>query len=60
MCGIVAMYSSHEPILADSLERATLRLNHHGPDGQKMWISDDLRAGLGHARLSIIDLATGD
>ena len=60
MCGIVAMYSSREPISADSLERATLRLNHRGPDGQKTWVSDDRRVGLGHARLSIIDLATGD
>ena len=60
MCGIVAMYSSREPISADSLERATLRLDHRGRDGQKTWISDDRRTGLGHARLSTIDLATGD
>jgi asparagine synthase (glutamine-hydrolysing) len=60
MCGIVAMYSARGPIAAEALERATLRLGHRGPDGQKLWLADDRRAGLGHARLSIIDLATGD
>ena len=59
MCGIVAMYSAREPIRADALERATLRLAHRGPDGQQTWLSADRRVGLGHARLSIIDLATG-
>src|SRR5262245_30094660 len=60
MCGIVAMYSARGPIPADALGRATLRLGHRGPDGQRTWLSDDRRVGLGHARLSIIDLATGD
>src|SRR5262249_38187956 len=60
MCGIVAMYSAREPIRADALERATLRLAHRGPDGQRTWLAEDRRVGLGHARLSIIDLATGD
>src|SRR5215831_1450722 len=59
MCGIVAMYSAREPIRADTLERATLRLAHRGPDGQRTWLSADHRVGLGRARLSIIDLATG-
>jgi asparagine synthase (glutamine-hydrolysing) len=60
MCGIVAMYSAREPIPAGALERATRRLAHRGPDGQRTWFADDRRVGLGHARLSIIDLATGD
>ena len=30
------------------------------PDAQHVWVSPDARAGLGHARLSIIDLETGD
>src|SRR5262245_50223576 len=60
MCGIVAMYSARGPIRADALERATRRLAHRGPDGQRTWLADDRRVGLGHARLSIIDLATGD
>lgn len=60
MCGIVALYSRREPISPATLERATKRLYHRGPDGQRQWISRDGRVGLGHARLSIIDLATGD
>jgi asparagine synthase (glutamine-hydrolysing) len=54
------MYSARGPIPVDALERATLRLTHRGPDGQRTWLADDRRVGLGHARLSIIDLATGD
>jgi asparagine synthase (glutamine-hydrolysing) len=56
MCGIVAMYSARGPIPAGALERATLQLAHRGPDGQRTWLGDDRRVGLGHARLSIIDL----
>jgi asparagine synthase (glutamine-hydrolysing) len=60
MCGIVAVYSRREPVSPAILERATKTLYHRGPDGQCQWISRDGRVGLGHARLSIIDLATGD
>jgi asparagine synthase (glutamine-hydrolysing) len=60
MCGIVALYSLHEPIAPAILQRATQSLYHRGPDGQRQWISSDRKVGLGHARLSIIDLSTGD
>ena len=60
MCGIVSIYSRREPVSPTTLERATKSLYHRGPDGQRQWISRDGRVGLGHARLSIIDLATGD
>ena len=60
MCGIVAVYSRRDPISAETLERATKSLYHRGPDGQRQWISPDHKVGLGHARLSIIDLSTGD
>src|SRR2546422_1844735 len=60
MCGIVAMFSEHGSVTAESLQRATRSLRHRGPDGQRYWIAPDARVGLGHARLSIIDLATGD
>ena len=60
MCGIVACYSRREPVSQLTLERATRSLFHRGPDGQRYWISTDGRIGLGHARLSIIDLTTGD
>ena len=60
MCGIVAMLSQGRPVSADALTRAVHTLDHRGPDGQRIWIAPDGQAGLGHARLSIIDLETGD
>lgn len=60
MCGIVASVSRRGGVSADSLLRATRRLRHRGPDAQHVWTAAHGRAGLGHARLSIIDLATGD
>jgi asparagine synthase (glutamine-hydrolysing) len=60
MCGIVGVFSRREPVSAALLERATESLYHRGPDGQRQWISPDRRVGLGHSRLSIIDLTTGD
>jgi asparagine synthase (glutamine-hydrolysing) len=41
------------------LERASRTLRHRGPDGEGHWLSADRRVGLGHTRLSIIDLAGG-
>ena len=60
MCGIVALLSSRDPISEAVLHRATQSLYHRGPDGQRHWMSPDRRIALGHARLSIIDLTTGD
>jgi asparagine synthase (glutamine-hydrolysing) len=60
MCGIVATVSRRGEISRDALHRATRRLNHRGPDAQRVWVDPRGRAGLGHARLSIIDLTTGD
>jgi asparagine synthase (glutamine-hydrolysing) len=60
MCGFVAGFSNGRPVSANSLRRATQALHHRGPDGQKQWIAPHGRVGMGHARLSIIDLATGD
>jgi asparagine synthase (glutamine-hydrolysing) len=59
MCGVVALFS-RRAVPAAVMERATRSLYHRGPDGQRHWISPDGRVALGHARLSIIDLTTGD
>jgi asparagine synthase (glutamine-hydrolysing) len=59
MCGIVAMFSPEEPVAAATLERALGALEHRGPDGRRHWIASDGVVGLGHARLSIIDLEGG-
>jgi asparagine synthase (glutamine-hydrolysing) len=60
MCGIVAFFSRRTPIDTAALRQATKSLYHRGPDGQRHWISADRLAALGHSRLSIIDLVTGD
>jgi len=60
MCGIVSMFSRGPRVSEAALRAATAILHHRGPDGRKQWISPSGRVGLGHARLSIIDLATGD
>ena len=60
MCGIVALFSPRGTVALGDLERATAQLVRRGPDGQRQWMAPHGRVGLGHARLSIIDLATGD
>lgn len=60
MCGIFAMFSQKGVVAPDAVESATKAMHHRGPDGRRHWISPDRRVALGHARLSIIDLTTGD
>lgn len=60
MCGIVAVLSQEAPVSRSSLRSAVETLHHRGPDASRTWISEDGKVGLGHARLSIIDLSTGD
>lgn len=59
MCGIVAIVNNERPVAANTLSRAVKALSPRGPDEQNTWISSGGRVGLGHARLSIIDLTTG-
>jgi asparagine synthase (glutamine-hydrolysing) len=60
MCGIAAIFSRSKPVARHALEGAVQSLIHRGPDNQSVWLSPDQRVGLGHTRLSIIDLTTGD
>jgi asparagine synthase (glutamine-hydrolysing) len=60
MCGIAAVFSAHGPVARRDVERAVGQLIKRGPDGQQCWMAPHGRVGLGHARLSIIDLRTGD
>jgi len=59
MCGIggVMMRDGRAPDPA-VLDRLTAALRHRGPDGTGRYVKGDV--GLVHARLAIIDLATGD
>lgn len=61
MCGVVGVIANNEEVIdKNKLQNSVAILNHRGPDCQKIWIAKDGHAGLGHARLSIIDLKTGD
>jgi asparagine synthase (glutamine-hydrolysing) len=55
MCGICGVFGSEDKRLIKSMTRI---LRHRGPDGEGYHIDKDLM--LGHRRLSVIDLATGD
>ena len=60
MCGIAAIFAYAEaapPVDRDELARMRDQMAARGPDGTGEWISDDRRVGLGHRRLSIIDLS---
>ncbi|KAK7052635.1 asparagine synthetase domain-containing protein [Favolaschia claudopus] len=65
MCGLTSAFypDGVEPPSTDALFQAlgaSLELiKHRGPDSRGVYVSPDRRVGLGHARLSIIDLSTG-
>jgi asparagine synthase (glutamine-hydrolysing) len=58
MCGITGIVAP-EGVMVDKsvLDRMTQSLQHRGPDDQGVFIHDNV--GLGHRRLSIIDLSSG-
>jgi len=59
MCGIAGIFDTQgrRPIDAPTLNRMTDSMVHRGPDGRGVHLEPGL--GLGHRRLSIIDLAGG-
>ena len=61
MCGIVGIYAfgaEARPVGASLIDSMRDTMVHRGPDGAGTWISNDGCVGLGHRRLSIIDLST--
>lgn len=58
MCGICGIFDqSGHPINPATLDRMTASIRHRGPDGDGLYV--DREIGLGHRRLSIIDLGGG-
>lgn len=57
MCGIVG-FVSQEKKKKEIIKKMADRIKHRGPDGEGYYIDEDV--ALGHRRLSIIDLSTGD
>jgi len=60
MCGILAAYGEGVTTRVDAIRRALKVLGHRGPDATNVWQSPNGDVVLGHTRLSIIDLCTGD
>lgn len=59
MCGIIAVSLNRGILTPEDLNPALLTLTHRGPDGHGLWIDETRQLGLGHTRLSIIDIQTG-
>ncbi len=61
MCGISGFVDFNKKTEKDTLEKMNRTLNHRGPDGEGYGIYNNNSAviGLGHRRLSIIDLSEG-
>lgn len=56
MCGIAGIVNlDGEPVSPPVLREMTKAIEHRGPDGEGHWIEGNV--GLGHRRLSIIDLS---
>jgi hypothetical protein len=60
MCGIVAILGQGKKPDPDAVVRGLEVLHHRGPDATHIWQSLAGKIVLGHKRLSLIDLATGD
>ncbi len=59
MCGVAGIYHKNKENIVNqqTLKNMVRLLHHRGPDEEGYWIKDNV--GLGHARLSIIDLSSG-
>jgi asparagine synthase (glutamine-hydrolysing) len=58
VCGVAGIFGGpHQTIDVDHLKRMTNALSHRGPDAEGLWHSPQDNCGLGHRRLSIIDLS---
>jgi len=58
MCGIAGVVTWRpEGGLGEQVERMIAPLMHRGPDDHGVWVDGECGVGLGHRRLSILDLS---
>jgi len=59
MCGIVGVFAfgQQRRVSPDLIKAMRDCMVHRGPDGGDLWISEQAHIGLGHRRLSIVDLS---
>ncbi len=61
MCGIAGLWlinSSPETEIRETLDRMINAISHRGPDDSGVWADEEIGLGLGHRRLSILDLSS--
>jgi asparagine synthase (glutamine-hydrolysing) len=56
MCGIAGLIDKYP--VSEKLQLMTVALSHRGPDAEGYWSCGELGIGLGHRRLSILDLSS--
>lgn len=59
IAGILQLNGQSDPRLRAALRHMNGKQRHRGPDGEGVWTNPASSAGLGHVRLSIIDLDGG-
>ena len=57
MCGIAGFYSNNRHFSEADLHQMTNAMQHRGPDAAGFYLNEVQTCGLGHRRLSIIDLS---
>lgn len=57
MCGISGIINRRANVDSDQLNKMMDKIAHRGPDAQGVYINKDKTCGLGHRRLSILDLS---
>jgi len=57
MCGIVGFINKHNQVSPEILINMRDTMIHRGPDDSGVFISNNKKVGLGHRRLSILDLS---
>lgn len=58
MCGIAGKIKFNQGTVSEKeIEKMTDAIAHRGPDDEGLYLSPDKKVGLGHRRLSIIDLS---
>lgn len=58
MCGIAGIIGRERNLITrENIKKMTDAIVHRGPDGEGQWTNEDKTVGLGHRRLSILDLS---
>lgn len=58
MCGIAGIIGKDRDLITcENIKKMTDAIVHRGPDGEGQWTNEEKTVGLGHRRLSILDLS---